>query len=300
MQFLKTDLIKKKIINVCNEMLEKHPDILKEVDIYYNPDDEAGMSYVKSKAKILNEIGVKVNHLELTSRDGVMTALKNANKPLMFQLPLHKDIEVPEGGLESALGCMPWFDIDCFSEEYHDMNPCTPQAVLEIIHHVKNIPLDKAWTDTEGNNNIYNGLTICVVGRGKLIGNYLIKKLVKCGANVLTANRSTSPYVLEQMYKMADIIILATTERAMFDYDHQIILKDNALVIDCGVFVNPENGKLEGCVKKYGPNAVEERSLHPADEVIITSVPGGVGPLTVVNVALNAVRLLVEKNKGEN
>lgn len=306
MEFWKSDKLRDIIKENCKTLMKGIDDESnKKVKIFYNPDDESGMSYVKSKSKLLKEIGITCEHIPLTEHSELYDFFKLIHDPFMVQLPVHKDVAANgELGIDIVRRICemnPSLDVDMFGyPEDYEMNPCTPQAVLEIINWRKTISLGLAFSNSRYNSNEYRGLVFTVVGRGNLIGRYLSKELIKRGGTVISINSTTPEYIIYDAYRHSDFIILAANQRAIFNFDHQCLLKDDAMVIDCGVFVNPENGKLEGCVKKYGHKAVEEVKTSPADETLITAVPGGVGPLTVANVAYNAARLLSLHNNFES
>ena len=72
---------------------------------------------------------------------------------------------------------------------------------------------------------------------------------------------------------LADILIVAVGKKHFIDAS---MIKDNAIVIDVGI--NRENNKLYGDVDF---DSVKQKASY------ITPVPGGVGPMTVVEIGYN-------------
>jgi methylenetetrahydrofolate dehydrogenase (NADP+)/methenyltetrahydrofolate cyclohydrolase len=94
------------------------------------------------------------------------------------------------------------------------------------------------------------------------------------GVDVYTADRTTEDLKREAL--QADIIITATGSPAILYPD---MIKEKAVVVDAGVA--SEDGKTVGDV------AAE---VYERDDLTITPVKGGVGPLTVCALFENVIR----------
>lgn len=274
-----------------NSMEDKWKD--KRVVIYYNPKDDAGVSYVRSKKKILEECGFVVEDIVLTDvnrgklDDIVHDIIKNKT-PYLIQLPLDRSDEEQIADIEllkETMKSVTHLDIDGLLDN-SELIPCTPKGIIQVIkYYLDNnnykdmINLKRATKNT----NEFAQLNILIVGRGELIGKPLAIELINRGATVTVANSSSPRSMFD--YGKYDIVVLALNKRAFLKSSDIRDLKYPVLFIDCGVFVNPTNNKLEGCIQKYSDDSVYENA---DDNITITSVPGGVGPMTVLNVATNA------------
>lgn len=152
---------------------------------------------------------------------------------------------------------MPSKDVDGLASA-SEFDPATPMAILWLL---------------SGYNVDLAGKDIVVIGRGKLVGAPLEKLLVQSGLSVRTVDRSSGD--LADQIKDADVIITATGSPAILFPE---MIKAGAVVVDAGVA--SEDGKTVG-------------DLHPSvyerDDLILTPVKGGVGPLTVCALFENVI-----------
>lgn len=137
--------------------------------------------------------------------------------------------------------------------------PATPLAILWLL---------------AGYNVDLQGKNILLIGRGKLVGAPLEKILTHDGYNVKVATRSTPDLKAEAL--QADIIITAAGSPAILFPD---MIKHKAVVVDAGVA--SEDGKTVGDVAP---------EVYERDDLTITPVKGGVGPLTVCALFDNVIR----------
>jgi methylenetetrahydrofolate dehydrogenase (NADP+)/methenyltetrahydrofolate cyclohydrolase len=119
-----------------------------------------------------------------------------------------------------------------------------------------------------------NGKKVVLVGRGKLVGAPLDRILRKSGIDVTVVDKPTAN--LADFTQSADVIITATGSPAILKSD---MIKQGAVVVDAGVAT--ESGKLVG---DLAPDVYERQDLT------ITPVKGGVGPLTVCALFDNVIR----------
>lgn len=138
-------------------------------------------------------------------------------------------------------------------------DPATPTAILWLL---------------SGYNIDLRGKQVLLVGRGKLVGAPLERMLLASGVDVRVADRSTPDLAAEVLE--ADIIITATGSPAIL---YPEMIKHGAVVIDAGVA--SEDGKTVGDVAP---------AVYDRDDLIITPVRGGVGPLTVCSLFDNVIR----------
>ncbi|MDU5187531.1 MAG: bifunctional methylenetetrahydrofolate dehydrogenase/methenyltetrahydrofolate cyclohydrolase FolD [Staphylococcus epidermidis] len=237
--------------------------------------DGASQSYVKSKKKAAEKIGMisEIIHLdESTSEEVVLSELNRLNNDdtvsgILVQVPLPK--QVSEQKVLEAIN--PEKDVDGFhpiniGKLYIDEQtfvPCTPLGIMEILKH--------ADINLEGKNAV-------VIGRSHIVGQPVSKLLLQANATVTILHSRTKN--MNAHLKQADVIVSAVGQPGLVTKEN---VKAGAVIIDVGNTPD-ENGKLKGDVA-YD----EVKEIASA----ITPVPGGVGPLTITMVLNNT--LLAEK-----
>ncbi|WHI69547.1 bifunctional methylenetetrahydrofolate dehydrogenase/methenyltetrahydrofolate cyclohydrolase FolD [Staphylococcus epidermidis] len=237
--------------------------------------DGASQSYVKSKKKATEKIGMisEIIHLdESTSEEVVLSELNRLNNDdtvsgILVQVPLPK--QVSEQKVLEAIN--PEKDVDGFhpiniGKLYIDEQtfvPCTPLGIMEILKH--------ADINLEGKNAV-------VIGRSHIVGQPVSKLLLQANATVTILHSRTKN--MNAHLKQADVIVSAVGQPGLVTKEN---VKKGAVIIDVGNTPD-ENGKLKGDVA-YD----EVKKIASA----ITPVPGGVGPLTITMVLNNT--LLAEK-----
>jgi methylenetetrahydrofolate dehydrogenase (NADP+)/methenyltetrahydrofolate cyclohydrolase len=244
-------------------------------------DDPASKSYVTSKERTCEEIGIYSDDNRLdakTSQKELMALVEKMNTDpkingILVQLPL------PDGLDESEvlLTINPDKDVDGF----HPINvgkmmlgekaflPCTPYGIIQL--------LIRSGITTEG-------AEVVIVGRsntvGKPLANMLIQKNPSGNATVTVCHTRTKNISLHT--KQADIIIAAAGRPNTITAD---MIKEGAVVIDVGV------NRVEDATKKKGYRLVGDVDFDAVKEKasLITPVPGGVGPMTITMLLYNTV-----------
>ena len=173
---------------------------------------------------------------------------------IIIQLPL----EDPSKTEEIVNLVHPHKDVDALGKDAI-YDPATPMAILWLL---------------AGYNVDLNGKRILLIGRGKLVGAPLERIFKTAGQNVIVADRSTIDLKAETL--QADIIITAAGSPAILFPD---MIKQKAVVVDAGVA--SEDGKTVG---DLAPEVYER------DDLTLTPVKGGVGPLTVCALFDNVIR----------
>jgi methylenetetrahydrofolate dehydrogenase (NADP+)/methenyltetrahydrofolate cyclohydrolase len=193
----------------------------------------------------------------------------NADKSvhgIIIQLPLQDPAQTEE--LVNLVA--PEKDVDALGINAK-FDPATPMAILWLL---------------SGYNVDLKGKRVLLVGRGKLVGAPLEKMLRDSGVDVHVADRTTEDLAAETL--AADIIITATGSPAILYPD---MIKERAVVVDAGVA--SEDGKTVGDVAP---------EVYDRDDLTITPVKGGVGPLTVCALFENVIRAaqrVAEANKEQ-
>lgn len=154
-------------------------------------------------------------------------------------------------------------DVDALGEKA-EFEPATPMAIMWLL---------------AGYNVDLNGKEVLLIGRGKLVGAPLQKILTESGVSVRTADRDTEN--IKQEALAADVIITAAGSPAILFPE---MIKDAAVVVDAGVA--SEDGKTVGDVAP---------EVYDRDDLTITPVKGGVGPLTVTALFENVIRAAQRK-----
>jgi methylenetetrahydrofolate dehydrogenase (NADP+)/methenyltetrahydrofolate cyclohydrolase len=137
---------------------------------------------------------------------------------------------------------------------------CTPSGVMEMFDY-HNINLQ--------------GKNVVIINRSNLVGRPLYYLLLERNATVITCHSKTKN--LEELCRMADIIITAVGDRNKFTLTSEMI-KEGAIVID--VAISSHEDKLVG-------DTDFDQIIKKAS--FATPVPGGVGPMTVAMLLKNTI-----------
>jgi len=173
---------------------------------------------------------------------------------IIVQLPLEKPEET-----QAIVGLVaPEKDVDGLGKAPL-FDPATPMAILWLL---------------AGYNVELRGKKVLLIGRGTLVGAPLERMLRASDIDVSVADRSTAD--LRAATLEADIIITATGSPAILYPD---MIKRGAVVVDADVASEED--------KTIGDVAPE---VYERDDLTITPVKGGVGPLTVCALFDNVIR----------
>ena len=270
------------IIN-CKEIREKEIQKIKEeyksgckVAFIQVGENLASNVYVKNKIKLCEEVGIEVDHIpfgENMSEKGLIKYIQFLNKNkcihgVMVQLPL--PVHINEQAVINAIASEK--DIDGFTAvnkgklmlgDESALIPCTPKGIMTILdHHGINL---------EGKN-------VVIVGRSNIVGKPLAQLMINKGATVTVCNSKTSkPHLIDSIYN-SDIFISAIGQANYFNYDMLENYLGHTIAIDVGINRDSE-GKLCGDIDK---------EIYDEFQAV-TSVPGGVGLITVLEVIRNSI-----------
>jgi methylenetetrahydrofolate dehydrogenase (NADP+) / methenyltetrahydrofolate cyclohydrolase len=235
-------------------------------------DDPASQIYVRNKARACEETGVRseIHRFAEGVSEGTLLeciARLNADRAvhgILVQLPLPRQLDTNR--VLAALS--PAKDVDGF----HAMNlgalvqgrpgfvPGTPAAVMRLLAH--------AGVELAGKRAV-------IVGRSTIVGKPLALLLLQKDATVTICHSKTPD--LAAATREADILVAAAGRAKLIT---AAMVKPGACVIDVGIN-RMADGKLSGDVDF---DAVRKIAGS------ITPVPGGVGPMTVAMMIVNAVR----------
>jgi methylenetetrahydrofolate dehydrogenase (NADP+) / methenyltetrahydrofolate cyclohydrolase len=202
-------------------------------------------------------VEVDVHRVAQTEAKALLNKLSNDQSvhAIIVQLPLQDPSET-----ESIVNLVaPEKDVDGLSAG-SKFDPATALSILWLL---------------SGYNIDLAGKRVILVGHGKLVGQPLEKLLIASGIKPEIADKDT-PDVPGEVLK-ADVVISATGVPGLIKSD---MLKQGAIVVDAGVA--SEGGKTVGDV---APEVYQIR-----DDLTITPLKGGVGPLTVCALFENVIR----------
>ena len=271
------------IIN-CKEIREKEISKIKEtykggckvvfIQIGENP---ASNVYVRNKINLCKEVGIEVKHIqgdEETSQEALINSIKRFNLDkdihgIMVQLPLPEHIS--EEAVINAIA--PEKDIDGFTTinkgklmigDKDAIIPCTPKGIITILEH-ENV-------DLQGKN-------VVIVGRSNIVGKPLANLMINAGATVTVCNSKTEINTLRMNIANSDVFVSAIGSENYFNKEmFEFFRLKDTIAIDVGINRDKE-GKLCGDISK---------ELYDEFKAV-TSVPGGVGVMTVLEVIKNSI-----------
>ena len=241
------------------------------LDVILAGDDPASITYVASKERDSEEVGIE-SRVHRFSSDVAQKELSNlvdrlnedANVSGFFiQLPLPEKLDPMP--LISSIS--PAKDVDGLSPEsvgrlvvgLPSLLPCTPHGVIQLLKR---------------NGIELSGSEAVVVGRSNLVGKPLSQLLLRENATVTLCHSRTRD--LPEVTRRADILVVAAGKREMVGAEH---VGEGAVVVDVGIH-RKEEGGLVGDVRF---DEVEPKAAW------ISPVPGGVGPMTRAMLLHNTV-----------
>jgi methylenetetrahydrofolate dehydrogenase (NADP+) / methenyltetrahydrofolate cyclohydrolase len=237
-------------------------------------DDQASRIYVGAKHKACADVGIRSEQVDLpafVTEGELLATLRRLNRDpeihgVIVQLPMPphlRELEVqrtvaPEKDVD---GLHPW-NVGMMVRGEPTFQPATPYGIVELLL--------RSEVELEG-------AEVVVVGYGDLVGAplsiMLAQDSIRGNATVTCTHIKTRD--LKAHTLNADILVAAAGVPEMIGGD---MIKPGATVIDVGVH-RTERG-LVGDVKY--DEAVEVAGA-------ITPVPGGVGPMTVAMLLVNAI-----------
>ncbi|MEO5627423.1 MAG: bifunctional 5,10-methylenetetrahydrofolate dehydrogenase/5,10-methenyltetrahydrofolate cyclohydrolase [Candidatus Saccharimonadales bacterium] len=214
--------------------------------------------YIKLKTRYGADIGVEVE-IHRVKQPEMPQLIEKLNKDdsvhgVITQLPL----EDPKQTDQITNLVSPQKDVDALGKKAI-YDPATALAIMWLL---------------AGYNIDLRGKHILLIGRGKLVGAPLERMLNTSGLDVEVATREVDDLKLKSL--QADVIITATGSPAIL---YPEMIKAGAVVVDAGVA--SEDGKTVGDLAP---------SVYERDDLIVTPVKGGVGPLTVCALFENVIR----------
>ena len=262
------------------ERLKQEQNLVPGLAVVLVGDNPASLSYVRSKGKACEELGMYSLQVDLpadASTAEVVEAVERRNRDdsvhgILVQLPL------PEQDEEQVLNAI---DPDKDVDGLHPVNlgrlvrqeecfwPCTPHGIVQI--------LSRSGIETAGKH-------VVVVGRSTLVGRpiALLLGYKAEGANATVTLCHTGTHDLSYFTRQADIVIAAAGFPQGIKAD---MVREGAVVIDVGInqIDAPERERGWRLVGDVDYKEVRKKASA------ITPVPNGVGPMTIALLLYNTV-----------
>lgn len=243
-------------------------------------DDPASATYVRSKQKMCQTLGIRSIGHRLpadTPEEAVLALVRRLNNDpdvdgILVQLPLPNHINE-----ERILNSI---DLHKDVDGFHPVNigrlamkgreplfiPCTPAGCMVLL--------------AEAGVNL-RGAEAVIVGRSNIVGLPMAMLLQKADATVTICHSRTRD--LRDHLRRADVVVAAIGRPEMITGD---MLKPGTAVIDVGI------NRIEDATHHNGYRLVGDVHFDSAVEVAgaITPVPGGVGPMTIAMLMQNSLR----------
>ena len=242
-------------------------------------DNPASQSYVKSKQKACQEVGIASFGYTLPATasqsevEGLVAQLDNDPQVngILVQLPLPAGLD-EERVLRSI-------SIEKDVDGFHPMNigrlaqkgrnplfiPCTPAGIMVLLE--KSIPS-------------LVGVNAVVLGRSNIVGMPVALLLVRANASVTICHSYSRD--LPGIVRRADVLVAAVGKAEMVRGSW---IKPGAVVIDVGM------NRVTDATRPRGYRLVGDVAFEEAKEIAsaITPVPGGVGPMTIAMLLKNTL-----------
>ena len=238
-------------------------------------EDPASQTYVASKEKNCTSVGITSTIYRMeenTTEKQLMDVIEFLNNDpevdgFIVQLPLPKHLD--ENKVIAAIN--PEKDVDGFHPEnlgkmvlgQDTFISATPFGIMEMLR--------RCQIETVGKHCV-------VIGRSNIVGtpmSILMSRTTNPGNSTVTLCHSKTQN-LKEIAASADILIVAIGKPNFVTAD---MVKPGAVVVDAGTAA--EHGKVVGDV------AADVREL---DDITITPITGGVGPLTVAALFDNVIQ----------
>ena len=233
-------------------------------------DDPASGVYVNQKKKMAEYVGYNFEHIKLPEsvlEDEVIEIIDKLNEEngvdgILVQMPLpnHLNSKIIQNRIIPSKDVDGLTDINTGKLVHNcaSLISCTPKGIVDL--------LDAYKIETRGKHAV-------IVGRSDLVGKPLVNLLLNRDATVSICHSKTKD--LSTITKLADILIVAIGKKEFID---ESMIKDKSIIIDVGI--NRVDNKLYGDVKF---DTVSKKASY------ITPVPGGVGPMTIAELAKNVL-----------
>lgn len=250
--------------------------------VFSNPQDSASQVYLRNKEKVCSECGIQFYEKEcnayLNSTEVQRHAYQNKNGAYIVQMPCN------ERGEQIGIVWSSEYDADGLSgttlgqlyaaKHYRDVPrnlalPCTPLGLLYVIKK-------QYGEDLSGKRAV-------IINRSNLVGKPIAKMLMDENCTVTICHSKSGTERIQTCCQEADIIVCAVGRVNYLDTKFLKPLEqqtNQVLILDVGINHN-EAGKLCGDVN------VDDLANKTNDNIIVTTVPKGIGVMTTAMLAHN-------------
>ena len=273
------DAMKKEIAAEVAGMLDKGMDAPHLAAVIVG-EDGASKTYVASKEKACQSVGMTSSVYRLpekTTEEELLNLINFLNNDeeidgYIIQLPLPKHIK--ETKVIHSIN--PKKDVDGFTP--HNIGlmqlgepcflPATPAGIVEL--------LKRSGIETAGKH-------VVVLGRSNIVGTPISVMLSRKGADATVTICHSKTQNLPEITRQADILVVAIGKPKFLKAD---MVKPGAVVIDVGIHRIEDNTTEKG-YRIEGDVDFDEVAKVASK---ITPVPGGVGPMTIVELLYNTLQ----------
>ncbi|CAL4043725.1 Bifunctional protein FolD [Buchnera aphidicola (Anoecia corni)] len=231
----------------------------------------ASLIYVQHKKLACKNVGIKFVLYHFSKNISETSILKKINHlnnndkidAILIQLPL--PIHINSAHICNSIS--PYKDVDGFHpynigslcQKNPTIIPCTPRGIITLMKFY-DVP-------TYGLNSV-------IVGASNIVGRPMNLALLLHGCTTTVTHRFTKN--LKEHTKKAELLIVAIGKAEFVDSSW---IKEKSIIIDVGI--NKQNdGSIVGDVKFK--SVIKKASL-------ITPVPGGIGPMTILSLLQNTI-----------
>lgn len=276
----------KKVAQALDETMTKRVEELKKkgvtpgLAVILVGDNSASAVYVRNKKRRAEKLGIdfQLIHFDATvTEDELLKKIDELNHDenvdgFIVQLPVPDHID--EDKVIEAID--PRKDVDGFTPISVGnlwigtplTKPATASGILMMLDHY-NVDLD--------------GKNVVIVGRSNIVGKPTAALMLDRNATVTITHSHTKN--LKEITSKADVLVVAIGKAKFITKEY---VKDQAIVVDVGMD-RDENGKLCGDVDF---DDVKQKA------VMMTPVPGGVGPMTITALVDQVIELAEGRANG--
>jgi methylenetetrahydrofolate dehydrogenase (NADP+)/methenyltetrahydrofolate cyclohydrolase len=235
-------------------------------------EDEASKVYVRQKEKMALDLDYNFKHIKVAntiSNEELISIIDNLNNDdeidgilLQMPIPKHLDSKMAQNRISPLKDVDGLTDVNagCIMHKKDSLVPCTPQGIVDLLKYYD--------IKIEGKN-------VTIIGRSDLVGKPLASLMTNEDATVTLCHSKTKN--LHLYTTNADILVVAVGKAKLIKSED---IKEGAVIVDVGIN-RQEDGKLCGDVDF---DDVKDKASY------ITPVPGGVGQMTVAEIAKNTYK----------
>ena len=261
----------KLVANSLKEALKKEINDISEklkLVVIQVGDDEASNIYINNKRKLCEEMQIdfELQKYEDISEEDLLNQIEFLNNnpkvtSILVQLPLPDYLDsksiIEKIDYRKDVDGLTSINVGKLYNKEKSILPCTAYGIIKLLEYY-NIKLE--------------GKRVTIIGRSNLVGIPLFKLLTDRNCTVSLCHSKTKD--LKSYTKDSDIAVVAVGKVGLLTQD---MIKEKSILIDVGI--NRVNGKVVGDITKECLNNCE----------MMTPVPGGVGPMTVIMLINNII-----------